>query len=169
MVGQISWRATIGKQGLPNPWKWNSLISQKSISKKASEQKKIRWRGTNIHEECYSMSYYSMDKTTGHRCGGRTQISYLYPLLVPENHFLPENALQLQMWKKIMTGRSTAEWLRGTSGGHLVQPPAQAGSPQCPELSPDTFWIFPKGFKLIQAEDTEVWRNTTLLNRVTRR
>lgn len=73
------------------------------------------------------MSYYSMDKTMGHCGGGRTQISYLYPLLVPVNHFLPENALQPQMWKKITRGQSMAERLRlgGTYGGHLAQPPAQ--------------------------------------------
>lgn len=85
------------------------------------------------------MSYYSMDKTMGHCGGGKTQMSYLYTLLVPVNHFLPENAPQPQMWKKITRGQCMAEWLRlgGTYGGHLAQPPAQTASPQCPELCPD--------------------------------
>ena len=47
-----------------------------------------------------------------------------------------------------VTDHRITEWLRweGTSGGHLVQPPAQAGTPRASWRGPcpDDFWVFPK-------------------------
>lgn len=72
--------------------------------------------------------------------------------------FITINTLKLLSWKVTYLDYRITDWLRlaGTSGGHLVQPPAQAGiaGAGCPKVHPGGFWWSPRGMTLQPLQET---------------